>query len=238
MAPLFPHQNCCLTNKIDEEICILRQDMDQVKKDLAKIKTLLQGAIKRPAPQKTTGTVGFTGRPMLGPSDAPVTIVEFSDYQCPFCRRYSLHVFPTLKRDYIDTGKVRYVFRDFPLTNIHAQAEKAHEAAHCAGEVQQYWDMHDLLFSKQQNLSVPSLKKYATTLGLDSDAFAAAWTVGSIRLTFGKIRPMGHTGYSLILYRKEWIWGFHHRYDHPWRSTTCEISIYPRSTPQNSCLEG
>jgi protein-disulfide isomerase len=128
---------------------------------------------------------------MLGTSDAPVTIVEFSDYQCPFCRRYSLQVFPTLKREYIDTGKVRYVFRDFPLTNIHAQAEKAHEAAHCAGEVQQYWEMHDLLFSKQKNLSVPSLKEYATTLGLDLETFSTCLDSGKFQAEIGKDQADG-----------------------------------------------
>ncbi len=171
---------------LEDDVRGLREDMGQVKKDLAEIKTLLQSAIKRPAPQKSTGTVGFTGRPMLGNPDAPVTIVEFSDYQCPYCRRYSLTVFPTLKRDYIDTGKVRYVFRDFPLTNIHAQAEKAHESAHCAREVQKYWEMHDVLFTKQKELAVPSLKQYAATLGLDPEIFAACLDSGKYQAEIRK----------------------------------------------------
>jgi len=171
---------------MEEDVQVLREDMDQVKKDLAEIKALLQGALKRPAPQKSTGTVGIAGRPMLGEADALVTIVEFSDYQCPFCRRYSLTVFPILKREYIDTGKVRYVFRDFPLTSIHQQAEKAHESAHCAGEFNQYWEMHDLLFQNQKDLTLPSLKHYAAELGLNSLNFEECLESGKYQVAIQK----------------------------------------------------
>ena len=156
---------------MEEEIRTLSKDMQEMKKDVAEIKKLLQGALKKGPPPSTTATVGFAGRPMLGQADAPVTIVEFSDYQCPYCKRYATTVFPNLKRDYIDTGKVRYVFRDFPLTQIHPQAPKAHEAGHCAGEQDRYWDMHDLMFKNQKNLSVAELSGYAETLGLDVGSF-------------------------------------------------------------------
>ena len=75
------------------------------------------------------------------------------------------------KENYIDTGKVRYVFRDFPLSSIHKEAAKAHESAHCAGDHNKYWEMHDVLFRMQKDLVVPSLKKYAANLGIDSNAF-------------------------------------------------------------------
>ncbi|MBA3614258.1 MAG: DsbA family protein [Nitrospirales bacterium] len=163
---------------VEDDVRVLREDMEQVKKDLAEIKSILQSAIKPQKPEKTTGTVGVTGRPKLGEIDAPVTIVEFSDYQCPFCQRYSLTVFPVLKREYIDTGKVRYVFRDFPLSSIHQQAEKAHESAHCAGEFNQYWEMHDALFQNQKDLTVPSLKQYAADLGLDPTTFESCLDSG------------------------------------------------------------
>lgn len=159
---------------VEEEIRTLSQDVKSMKKDLADIKKLLQGVVKQaPPPAKTTGTVGFRGRPTLGQTDAPVTIVEFSDYQCPYCKRFATQVFTQLKRDYIDTGKVRYVFRDFPLTQIHPQAPKAHESAHCAGEQGQYWEMHDLLFQKQKDFSLVALSGYAGDLGLQVEAFDA-----------------------------------------------------------------
>ncbi len=171
---------------VEEDVQILREDMEQVKKDLAEIKSILQSATKRQRPEKSTGIVGVTGGAVLGKSDAPVTIVEFSDYQCPFCRRYSLTVFPILKREYIDTGKVRYVFRDFPLTSIHQQAEKAHESAHCAGESNKYWEMHDVLFEKQNDLMVPSLKHYAEELGLDSTTFEECLDSGKYQVAIQK----------------------------------------------------
>ena len=171
---------------VEEDVRLLREDMEQVKKDLAEIKSILQGAIKRQVPEKSTGTVGVIGRPMLGKIDAPVTIVEFSDYQCPFCRRYSLTVFPVLKHDYIDTGKVRYVFRDFPLSSIHQQAGKAHESAHCAGEIHKYWEMHDALFQNQKDLTVPSLKQYAANLGLDSTTFETCLDSGKYQADIQK----------------------------------------------------
>src|SRR5262249_17984609 len=114
-----------------------------------------------------------TDAPALGQADAPVTLVEFSDYQCPYCRMFFSDTFPTLRREYIDTGKVRYVFRDYPLAQMHPQARKAAEAAHCAGEQGKYWEMHDLLFQNQQALALPQLSEYARNLGLDGASFDA-----------------------------------------------------------------
>ena len=108
--------------------------------------------------------------PALG-RDAPVTIVEFSDYQCPFCRRFYATTLPAIKKEYIDAGKVRYVFRDFPLEELHSHARKAAEAAHCAGEQGKYWQMHDALFQNQGTLELPQLAEHARAVGLDSLVF-------------------------------------------------------------------
>lgn len=176
---------------IEEDITSLRTDMAEMKKDLAEIKKLLQGAIKGRAPAPTTASVSINGRPTLGKADAPVTIVEFSDYQCPYCQRFATTVFAKLKRDYIDTGKVRYVFRDFPLTQIHPQAAKAHEGAHCAGEHEKYWEMHDVLFQKQKDLSIPSLKQYAQDMGLDAEAFGGCLDSGKYQADIQKDVAVG-----------------------------------------------
>ena len=158
---------------IEEEIKTLREDMAAVKKDVAEIKKLLQNAIKGrgQGPTKTTAEVSLEDRPAMGSENAPVTMVEFSDYQCPFCRRFATTVFQTIKREYIDTGKVRYVFRDFPLSNIHPQALKAHESAHCAREQHKYWEMHDLLFQDQKKLPSQEMSQFAEQVGLDVDTF-------------------------------------------------------------------
>jgi len=103
-----------------------------------------------------------------GPSGAPVTIVEFSDFECPFCASLQ----PTLeevRRQYGD--RVRFVFRHYPLTGLHPDAWKAAEAAACADEQGRFWDLHGELFANQGSLGVPELKEIADVLGLDRAAF-------------------------------------------------------------------
>lgn len=162
----------------------LKQDLESVKKDLAEIKKTLgemrQMLAQRPAapapPAIAKVSVGQS--PSLGKQDAPVTVIEFTDYQCPFCQRHSASTLPDIKKHYIDTGKVRYVLRDFPLDSIHPHARKAAEAAHCAGEQGKYWEMHDLLFKNQSALMVENLKGFARDLGLNADAFNACLDEG------------------------------------------------------------
>jgi protein-disulfide isomerase len=106
--------------------------------------------------------------PALGPASAPVTLVEFSDFQCPFCQRVS----PTLKQVKEKYGdKVRIVWKDFPLTQIHPQAFKAGEAAHCAGDQGKFWEYHDQLFGNQSALNPSDLKRYAAALSLNTATF-------------------------------------------------------------------
>jgi protein-disulfide isomerase len=110
--------------------------------------------------------VAATG-PSKGPAGAPVTIVEFSDYQCPFCSKAEGTV-----KELLDAypGKIRLVYRDFPLP-MHPDAPKAAEAALCAEDQGKYWPMHDRLFANQEKLSVPDLKGAAKELGLDTAKF-------------------------------------------------------------------
>ena len=106
--------------------------------------------------------------PVLGPANAPVTLVEFSDFQCPFCQR----VAPTLKRIRETYGdRVRIVWKDFPLTSIHPQAFKAAEAGQCAREQGKFWEYHDRLFANQQALQLDALKQHASGIGLDMAKF-------------------------------------------------------------------
>lgn len=109
--------------------------------------------------------------PARGPEDAAVTIIEFSDFQCPYCGRFFQQTLPQLMAQYGD--RIRFVYRDFPLDQIHPFARGAAIAAECADDQGKFWEYHDLLFSNQQALSGADLKSYADRLGLDTEAFAA-----------------------------------------------------------------
>jgi protein-disulfide isomerase len=134
----------------------------------AKIENLLPAA---DLPRVEVAAVG----PTRGPAGAPVTIIEFSDFQCPYCGRAE----PTMRK-ILDKypGKVRLVYRDFPLPG-HDNAPKAAEAAHCAEDQGKYWEMHDKLFDRQRELEVASLKTYARDVGLDGAKFDACLDGGA-----------------------------------------------------------
>lgn len=158
----------------------IKADLEDVKRQLAQVLRLMTQRAAQGAPTTPAGPVRVSlgDVPALGRPAAPVTLVEFSDYQCPFCQRFFRLTLPALKKDYIDTGKVRYVFRDFPLDQVHPQARKAAEAAHCAGEQGKYWEMHDVLFRNQQALQPPKLSEHARGLGLDGARFDQCLTSG------------------------------------------------------------
>lgn len=143
---------------------------------LAEAGTLQQAYAPPPTP--TPAAVATDEAFAIGEPDAPVTIIEFTDFQCPYCSRHFAQTFPQIKENFIDTGLVRYVFKDFPLTNIHPQASKASEAARCAGEQDAYLAMHQALFANQQewsgrNDAVAIFAAYAETIGLDVAAFTS-----------------------------------------------------------------
>jgi protein-disulfide isomerase len=115
-------------------------------------------------------TVSADDDPVKGLNDAPITMIEFSDYECPFCARYYLQTFPQIDENYIQTGKVKLIFRDYPL-GFHQYAKKAAEASECADEQGKYWEYHSVLFENQEALDNESLKQYAVDLGLDATAF-------------------------------------------------------------------
>jgi len=112
-----------------------------------------------------------------GNPGAPVTIIEFSDYECPFCGRHVQDTLSKIMTEYVDTGKVRIVFRDYPLS-FHQKAQKAAEAAECAGEQGKYWEMHDILFANQEALEIDDLKGYAAEIGLNTADFDACLDSG------------------------------------------------------------
>ena len=131
--------------------------------------------------------VSIDDDPFKGNPNAPVTIIEFSDFQCPFCLRFYDQTLPSIMENYVDTGKVKFVYRDLPLDNLHPNARPAHIAAECADEQGKFWDYHDILFDKQSEWSrLPAadlqstLTLYATDLGLQSESFETCLKSDSI----------------------------------------------------------
>ncbi len=114
-----------------------------------------------------------------GDKDAPVTIVEWSDFECPFCARFYQQTLPSIEEEYIKTGKVKLVYRDFPLS-FHPNAQKAAEAAECAGEQGKYWEMHDMLFEQGVQGGVAGFKQYAKNLGLNTAKFDTCLDSGAM----------------------------------------------------------
>ena len=115
-----------------------------------------------------------------GDANAPVTMIEFADYQCPYCVRFYTDTLPQIEKQYVETGKVKIVYRDFPLSSLHPYAEKAAEAAECAGEQGKYYEMHDLLFEKGVNGGAETYKGYAADLGLDTSKFNTCLDSGAM----------------------------------------------------------
>lgn len=121
-----------------------------------------------------------------GSPDAPITVVELSDFQCPWCRRFTLETLPALEREYIRPGKVRLVFINFPLTELHRNAAAAHETAMCAARQGRFWPMHDILFRKQEDWAPlhepgPTLVAYADSIGADRDQLTRCLETGATR---------------------------------------------------------
>ena len=124
----------------------------------------------------------------IGEADATVVVTEFSDYQCPACASVEQQVIPALIEQYVETGKVRFVYREFPLTSIHPNAQKASEAAVCAGQQDEYWEMHERLFANQgewQGETDPTaiFKGDAGEMGLDTTAFDQCLDSGEAAVT-------------------------------------------------------
>lgn len=164
-----------------EAVLELRIQVEEIQNDLLEIKNLLKEIKDAPAPSAAAPSAAAGGfreqvvsvgsSPYKGKADATVTMMEFSDYDCPFCARHYREVMPTLIEEYVDTGKLKFVMRENPIPSLHPDATNASMAALCAGDQDKYWEMHDMLFENQRALNVDNLKAFAGTLELDTSEF-------------------------------------------------------------------
>lgn len=155
----------------------LRQQVDVLRKELDEVLAIPQIRALVEENRPLDADLSVAEAPYLGDQHAKLTLVEFSDFQCPYCARHVASTYPALKDRYVAEGTLKYVFMDFPLQN-HPEAPKAAEAARCAGDQGQFWEMHDHLFANQSQLGQPQLLEHAGTLGLDATAFEACLTSG------------------------------------------------------------
>jgi protein-disulfide isomerase len=148
------------------EVKSLRSELDEVKKTLHDLTT-------RPEP-----VFDATGSQAMGNANAKLVMIEFSDYQCPYCMDYFTNSYRKIIDEYVKTGKLRYVVRDFPGESIHPYALKAAEGARCAAEQGKFWEMHDGLFNNQRNLGTTGISDSAQSSGLNLTQFQACLDSG------------------------------------------------------------
>lgn len=181
----------------------MQEDLSALRTEMAALSARfdrLDKQLRPPEPPRVN--ISFAGRPVLGDSAAKVGIVEFSDFQCPYCQRFQTAVQPLLKERYIDTGKVQMVFRDFPL-EFHPLAKPAAVAVNCAGAQGHYWDMVDAVFHDQERLGADLYRELAGRFGLDIAAFEACQQdpaqQASIQASVGEGAALGIEGTPTFL---------------------------------------
>ena len=184
------------SNQISEE------DLEQV---IAKLELkILQNQLPTEQPKLTTN-ISADNDPIIGNPDAPITIIEFSDFQCPFCARFYSQTLPLIYEEYIEPGKVKLVFRDYPIQSIHPNAVPAAVASECANEQGKFKEMHDMLFEKQNGWNnqetedaLSLFSQYATKIQLDQERFDSCLISGKymeeIKKDFDDGQNYGVTG--------------------------------------------
>ena len=178
------NQDPVTMSDLDQALLFLEDKIDKLSDDLRNLEDAMltdpDAATTQPPP-----TITADDDPVLGNPDAPITMIEFSDFQCPFCARFYSETLPLIKSNFIDTGVVKLVYRDFPLQNIHPNAIPAAVASECAHEQDAYWEYHDMLFEDVDTwgpmeipVAVEQFKTYATVLGLDTETFSECLDTG------------------------------------------------------------
>ncbi len=153
----------------------------QTRVEIASVRRTQQQLASEIAALRDLPSIDVSGAPALGRDTQVVTLVEFSDYECPFCIRHVTQTMPRIATEFIDTGRLRYVFKDFPIDQLHPGAVLAHEAARCAGEQGRFWQLHRHLFSAPGTHAAGAIDARATEAGLDMTAFRSCLGSGRMR---------------------------------------------------------
>ncbi|HVL66840.1 MAG TPA: DsbA family protein [Vicinamibacterales bacterium] len=192
---------------LKRQIQELREQQAQMQRELTAIKNFLQALTQGARQQQQQGPevaglvgamVPTAGEPALGSPSAAVTVIEISDFHCPFCKRQTQQTFPQLQSEYINTGKVQYLFVDYPIAQLHPTAARSHEAAACAGDQGKYWQMHASLFNSPVAKDDAALIEQAKRIGLDVARFTDCLSNGrhaeAVRASVARMEQLGIGG--------------------------------------------
>ena len=167
-------------------------------------------ADEEPAPKLTVDDVDLEGVPFMGDEDAEITMVIYDDFECPFCARFEVQTFAKIKEEYIDTGKAKFYYKHFPL-GFHSHAQIAAEASECANDQGKFWEMHDMIFENQPDLSEDKLKEWAEELELDMDEFNTCLNTNKhaekVKLGMAEGQKVGVRGTPSVLLEDELVVG-------------------------------
>jgi protein-disulfide isomerase len=172
LTVLPPALGAAQEETLRQELEALKAGQQAIQQELQEIKALLRTLSRaRAAAVPQHVVLSADGGHVYGDPDAKLTLIEYTDFQCPFCAKYVRETFPQLDAEYLQTGKVKYVRKDFPLESRHPHAFKAAEATRCAQEQGKGWEMHARLFGHQHQLAAAHLPAHAQAVGVDTTAF-------------------------------------------------------------------
>lgn len=190
--------------ELRKEIEALKAEQEETRKSLEEVREFLRGITggRFGAPSLIDREFEIAGAPANGSESAPVTIVEISDYHCPFCRRHVQQTQPQLYADFVKTGRARHVFVHYPIAQLHPDAHRAHEAASCAADQGRFWDYHAKLFETPAR-TAEELKNLAATTGLDTAAFDACLSSGrhteAVKASVQRVQELNINGTPMFL---------------------------------------
>lgn len=191
-------------DELQKELEAIRIEQAEMRKSLEEVRDFLRAATggRFGAPSLVNMTFDTAGAPSYGEASAPVTIVEISDYHCPYCRRHVQQTQPRIYSDYVQPGKARHVFIHYPIAQLHPDAHRAHEAASCAGDQGKFWEYHARLFEMPAK-TADELTAHAGAAGLDVAAFRkcldAGTHAGAVKESVERIQELAISGTPMFL---------------------------------------
>ena len=192
------------TEALRKEVEALKASQAEMQKSLEEIREFLKAVTggRFGAPSLVGASIEIDGAPANGQATAPVTLIEISDYHCPFCRRHVQQTQPQLYSEYINSGKVRHVFLHYPIEQLHPDAFRSHEAASCAGDQGKFWELHAKLFETPLR-TTEQLVPVGQSVGLDPQALRACLESGKyskeVKESVERIQKLGISGTPAFL---------------------------------------